>query len=201
MDWNRFGILAVLVSFVIGVVIWIKTSLTRQAEKLATTTLELELKTRELLVEAVESILKQAYEARRSEVGAENITELQKFVMLRTIDDHWIDQLHNMDALRDGIGLRAWGQRDPLIEYKIEAYGMFQEMMSSARKEILGLLFKLQIVEASEPVKSKIKSVSYGAPDESPARLVPVVKNDKTGRNDLCPCGSGKKYKKCCMGK
>ena len=132
-----------------------------------------ELKTRELLVEAVESILKQAYEARRSEVGAENITELQKFVMLRTIDDHWIDQLHNMDALRDGIGLRAWGQRDPLIEYKIEAYGMFQEMMSSARKEILGLLFKLQIVEASEPVKSKIKSVSYGAPDESPCPSCP----------------------------
>ncbi|MEK7375562.1 MAG: preprotein translocase subunit SecA [Candidatus Margulisiibacteriota bacterium] len=163
-----------------------------------------ELKTRELLIEAVESIFKQSYEARRNEVGSENINELQKFVMLRTIDDHWIDQLHNMDALRDGIGLRAWGQRDPLIEYKIEAYGMFQEMMSSARKEILGLLFKLQIVQAAEPVKSKIKSVSYGAPDESRGALQsasPVVKPDKTGRNDPCPCGSGKKYKKCCMGK
>ncbi len=157
-------------------------------------------KTKDLLVSSIEETLKQAYEARQSQVGPQNMGDLERFVMLRTIDDHWIDQLHNMDSLRDGIGLRAWGQRDPLIEYKIEAYNMFQAMMSSARKDILSLLFKLQIVQATEPVKPKIKSMSYGAPDQASA-IAPVVKGEKTGRNDPCPCGSGKKYKKCCMGK
>ncbi|MFA5098167.1 MAG: preprotein translocase subunit SecA [Candidatus Margulisiibacteriota bacterium] len=159
-----------------------------------------EHKTKELLVSSIEEALRQAYEARQSQVGPQNMGDLERFVMLRTIDDHWIDQLHNMDSLRDGIGLRAWGQRDPLIEYKIEAYNMFQAMMSSARKDILSLLFKLQIVQAAEPVKPKIKSMSYGAPDQARA-IAPVVKGEKTGRNDPCPCGSGKKYKKCCMGK
>ncbi|MCX5749304.1 MAG: preprotein translocase subunit SecA [Candidatus Saganbacteria bacterium] len=156
-------------------------------------------KKQEDLKAGIEAFLKETYKKRVEQVGAENIEEIQRFVMLKVIDDNWIDQLHNMDALRDGIGLRAWGQKDPLIEYKMESFGMFQEMMANARKEIISLIFKLQIVHEVEPVKQKAKNISYGAFADTSSRQQPILTGEKTGRNDPCPCGSGKKYKKCCM--
>jgi preprotein translocase subunit SecA len=122
----------------------------------------------------------QAYEKKEAEVGAAAMREIEKAVMLRVIDFKWIEQLDNMDNLRDGIGLRGYGGRDPLVEYKIEGYGMFQEMMTAARSEILDMLLKVQLVETTTTPKPKTPDLG------------------KPGRNDPCPCGSGKKYKKCC---
>jgi len=124
---------------------------------------------------------KQAYEKKEAEVGSAAMREIEKAVMLRVIDFKWIEQLDNMDSLRDGIGLRGYGGRDPLVEYKIEGYGMFQEMMTAARAEILDMLLKVQVV-TEQPTAPRIRPIELG----------------KTGRNDPCPCGSGKKYKKCC---
>ncbi len=153
------------------------------------------------IADSITTTIRKAYMARKEELGAESMTELTRFVMLKVMDDGWIDQLHGMDALREGIGLRAYGQKDPLIEYKVEAFGMFQEMMRNARKEIINLIFRLQpIREEIEPVVHKIKSLTYGAPENASSQA-PVVTGEKTGRNDPCPCGSGKKYKKCCMQK
>jgi len=147
---------------------------------------------------AVESKLKSRYEERKSQLGREEMSELQRFIMLKVMDDAWIEQLHNMDALRDGIGLRAWGERDPLIEYKMEAFGMFNEMMSSARKQIFSLLFKVQLVSENESIAEKARNITYGAPQTGESKKQPVTAGAKVGRNDPCPCGSGKKYKKCC---
>jgi preprotein translocase subunit SecA len=122
-----------------------------------------------------------AYEKKEAEVGAAAMREIEKAVMLRVIDFKWIEQLDNMDNLRDGIGLRGYGGRDPLVEYKIEGYGMFQEMMTAARAEILDMLLKVQVV-AEAPPAPRVRPIEPG----------------KIGRNDPCPCGSGKKYKKCC---
>ena len=122
------------------------------------------------------------YAKKEGEVGEAAMREIEKAVMLRVIDSKWIEQLDNMDNLRDGIGLRGYGGRDPLVEYKIEGYGMFQEMMSAARAEILDMLLKVQVVTDQSP-----KSVG-----------LPAGALAKAGRNDPCPCGSGKKYKKCC---
>jgi preprotein translocase subunit SecA len=122
-----------------------------------------------------------AYEKKEAEVGASAMREIEKAVMLRVIDFKWIEQLDNMDNLRDGIGLRGYGGRDPLVEYKIEGYGMFQEMMTAARAEILDMLLKVQVV-AEAPPAPRVRPIEPG----------------KIGRNDPCPCGSGKKYKKCC---
>ena len=102
-----------------------------------------------------------------------------------------------MDALREGIGLRGVGGRDPLVEYKLEGYNMFQEMMASARQEIVSMIFKVQVVKEGEEVLQKARKVSYGEPSKV-SRPVPERKGQKIGRNDPCPCGSGKKYKKCC---
>jgi len=152
------------------------------------------------LLVAIKKIIDETYQKRRSEIG-EHLDELLKFVMLRVFDDGWIDQLHSVDTLREGIGLRAWGQRDPLIEYKVEAFAMFQEMMKAGRREIISLIFKLQIVKSFEPIIQKPKNITYGAIDHDEAKPVPIVHAEKLGRNDPCPCGSGKKYKNCCMNK
>ena len=91
--------------------------------------------------------------------------EIEKLVMLKVIDGKWIEHLHNMDVLREGIGLRAWGQRDPLIEYKIEGYKMFQEMMDAARQEIVSMIFRVEVMkEGEEELIMKKRNVTYGEP-------------------------------------
>jgi preprotein translocase subunit SecA len=143
-------------------------------------------------------MLKEAYESKEKFVGGPAMREIEKLVMLKEIDTLWIEHLHNMDILREGIGLRAWGQRDPLIEYKIEGYKMFQEMMDAARQEIISMIYKVQVIkEGEEELLQKKRNVTYGEPTRV-SRSSAVRKTDKTGRNDPCPCGSGKKYKKCC---
>jgi preprotein translocase subunit SecA len=146
----------------------------------------------------IEAKLKSRYEERKAQMGPETMSELQRFVMLKVMDDAWIEQLHNMDALREGIGLRAWGERDPLIEYKMESFGMFNDMMSSVRRQIFSLLFKVQLVNENESIAQKAHNITYGAPQPGEAKRQPITTAAKTGRNDPCPCGSGKKYKKCC---
>ena len=145
-------------------------------------------------------LLQRAYADREAEIGAPNMREIERMVMLRVIDTAWIEQLHNMDVLRDGIGLRGWGGRDPLIEYKIEGYAMFQEMMSGVREQVISMIVKVQISggEARPAAPRKQRALTYGAPAQE-AKPAPVRTAAAPGRNDPCPCGSGKKYKRCCL--
>jgi len=153
---------------------------------------------RQSMTEAIEKAFKDAYEAKENYVGGQAMREIEKLVMLKEIDGKWIEHLHNMDVLREGIGLRAWGQRDPLIEYKIEGYKMFQEMMDAARQEIVSMIFRVQVVkEGEEEQVLRKREVTYGEPTRV-GRQASVRHAEKVGRNDPCPCGSGKKYKKCC---
>ncbi|MBI5399332.1 preprotein translocase subunit SecA [Candidatus Saganbacteria bacterium] len=150
----------------------------------------------------VKESLKQAYVAREKELGPEMMREVERLVMLRVLDNAWIDQLYNMDSLREGIGLRGMGGRDPLVEYKIEGYGMFQEMMRGVREQIINMIFKVQLVENAE-APPKPKAINYGAPARLMSKAAPVITSAqlKVGRNDPCPCGSGQKYKRCCLSK
>ncbi|MFH1387352.1 MAG: preprotein translocase subunit SecA [bacterium] len=141
--------------------------------------------------------LKKEYENKEAEVGEHNMREIERLVMLKVIDTAWIEQLHNMDVLKEGIGLRGWGGKDPLIEYKMEGYGMFQDMMRGVREQIFEMILKVQVTGGEEALPKK-RIVSYGAPEKS-EKPKPVKASVKVGRNDQCPCGSGKKYKKCCM--
>lgn len=157
-----------------------------------------ELKNREAVKETVLSILKQVYRQREDEMGSSTMREVERLVMLRVIDSAWIEQLHNMDSLREGIGLRGMGGRDPLVEYKLEGYSVFQEMMRGVRAEIVGMILKVQLAEPGAAVEARPRPVQYGAPPKEGAVPAPA-KTVKVGRNDPCPCGSGKKYKKCCL--
>jgi preprotein translocase subunit SecA len=145
----------------------------------------------------------EAYKKKEKELGTELLRFLEKRVMLATIDSLWKDHLLGIDSLREGIGLRGYGQKDPLIEYKREAFEMFAGMMDRMKRDVLEHLFRVQVVQGEsprppmEPQRPLHLTLNRGedAADDNGSKSVRRV--DKVGRNDPCPCGSGKKYKKC----
>jgi len=151
------------------------------------------------LKEALISEVKNAYEKKEAEIGSDLTRYLEKVVMLQVIDTQWKDHLLAMDYLKEGIGLRGYGQRDPLVEYKKEAFEMFADLTSRISTEVLSRLFKIQVQKKEtikkEPVRQKGLNYNRG---EGSSPLQPVRRGKKVGRNEPCPCGSGKKFKKCC---
>jgi len=202
----------------------------------------------EALAAHVKNIAAKAYAHREQELGPDITRRLERLVFLQVIDRHWRDHLYELDRLREGIGLRAYGQKDPLLEYKSEAFSLFMDMVESIQEDSIQFLFRAQVAPVAEPsarvtvdrayhpeagrpqapqgaqgasatplpefapgtashgVRGPAPAQRHGAsgrgsaPDEGEQapRLEPVRKGDKVGRNDPCPCGSGKKYKKCC---
>ncbi|MGB9597332.1 MAG: preprotein translocase subunit SecA, partial [Candidatus Poribacteria bacterium] len=152
----------------------------------------------EELLEKLLKTLKDAYEHREQEIGPEMMRTLERLVMLDRIDDHWIENLYNMDYLEEGIGFVAYGQKDPLVEFKRESHDMFSEMIYSIKEEVVEYMFKVRLVSESEqkrPPQTRAPAQS-GQIQKNRDPAVPTKVN-KPGRNDPCPCGSGKKYKKC----
>jgi len=144
------------------------------------------------------SLVGEHYEAKEKEIGSELIRYLEKMVMLQVVDTQWKDHLLAMDHLKEGIGLRGYGQRDPLVEYKREAFDVFAEMTDRITTETVRRLFRVQVREEREINRTvRRQNVVYNKSD-SPESRQPVKKGRKVGRNDPCPCGSGKKHKKCC---
>ncbi|MBP7343531.1 MAG: preprotein translocase subunit SecA [Clostridia bacterium] len=136
------------------------------------------------------------YEKKEQELGSELLRELERIILLRTVDIHWMDHIDAMDQLRSGIGLRAFGQKDPVMEYKFEGYTMFEEMTNSIQQEALKKIFTIHRQTEVKKEESKIKINAQLAPDD--IQKPKTSSQARVGRNDLCPCGSGKKYKKCC---
>ena len=139
------------------------------------------------------------YRAKEAEIGSERLYQFERLVMLRTIDVKWMDHLEAMDELKEGIGLRAYGQTDPLVAYKIEAYQMFKEMRDSINEEVVRTLAKVQVAsEERVTQRPKIRNISTNLNEDGSPAVQQRVVGKKVGRNEPCPCGSGKKYKKCC---
>jgi preprotein translocase subunit SecA len=156
---------------------------------------------REGLADLISENANRIYEQRESAVGPEDFRRLERVVMLQTVDNLWKDHLLSMDHLKEGIGLRGYAQQNPLIVYKKEGFEMFNDMISRIKEETLGILFRIQIEEPKkidhlrQPKEQKLE---FSGP-QGPAKPRPVQrKTQKIGRNAPCPCGSGKKYKKCC---
>ncbi|MBO4925785.1 MAG: preprotein translocase subunit SecA [Clostridia bacterium] len=153
------------------------------------------------------------YEEREAQIREMGIDmrELERAVLLRAVDLRWMDHIDAMDQLRDGIGLRAYAQRDPVNEYKLESYDMFEEMVHLIREDTVRRMYQLKIERASTQRTAVARPTSARGASEAPARIgpakptanrpapqTPVKVGKKIGRNDPCPCGSGKKYKNCC---
>ena len=156
------------------------------------------------LEEKIAAVARQAYENQATLFGDEEMARVERFIVLQTLDNLWKDHLLNMDHLREGIGLRGYGQKDPLQEYRREGYDMFMAMIQRFREESISLLLRIRPMrerETEELEASRRKqqqSMSYGRGDGDDKPKTVKRKGQKVGRNDPCPCGSGKKYKKCC---
>ena len=151
------------------------------------------------LCDNVYELALQTYEKKEAQLGA-TMRELERVIMLRVVDEYWMDNIDAMDDLKQGIGLRAYGQHDPVIAYKEEGYQMFEAMVNAIREETIRRLFLVQVRPAAEIKREKVaKETAAVGTGESVVKKQPVKVANKVGPNDPCPCGSGKKYKKCCM--
>ncbi|MFZ2445280.1 MAG: preprotein translocase subunit SecA [Syntrophobacteraceae bacterium] len=141
------------------------------------------------------------YEEREREFGEPIMRDLENYILLQSVDSLWKDHLLNMDHLKEGIGLRGYGQQDPLVAYKREGHEMFQQMIDRIKEETVRMLYHIQIQreeQLQEMRREQEEQPMYFGPAEGgPAKSAPAKKEAKVGRNDPCPCGSGKKYKKC----
>ena len=144
----------------------------------------------------------QTYERKEAEYGENIMRELERVVMLRVVDEYWMDNIDAMDDLKQGIHLRAYGQHDPVVEYKNEGFEMFNAMVQGIRDETVRRLFLVRLQPRQEVKRERVaKETGTGAANNAVVKKQPVRKQQKAGPNDPCPCGSGKKYKKCCMQK
>ncbi len=152
------------------------------------------------LKEMLSSEVKKSYEKKEAEIGNDMMQYLEKMIVIQVVDSQWKDHLLAMDHLKEGIGLRGYGQRDPLVEYKKEAFDMFSDMSGRISSEIVTRLFKIQLQKNQEAtIKSHTKKVklTYNR-GEGGTAVKTVSRGKKIGRNEPCPCGSGKKFKRCC---
>ena len=157
----------------------------------------LEKMTKDKLKENLKKLGVQLYELKEKEIGdEERMRELERVVMLRVIDQKWMDHIDDMDQMRQGIGLHAYAQRNPLIEYKFAAYDMFEEMSNHIQEDALKILYRVRI--ETEAKREEVQKPMFTNKDDSAVKQPKKRAEEKVGRNDPCPCGSGKKYKQCC---
>ena len=156
------------------------------------------------LTDTIYGICLATYQAKENAYGESLMRELERVVMLRVVDEYWMDNIDAMDDLKQGIGLRAYGQHDPVVAYKEEGYQMFESMIESIKEETVRRMFLVRVQPQQEVKREKVakETAAAGASDGSAVKKAPIRNaSKKVGPNDPCPCGSGKKYKKCCMQK
>ena len=153
---------------------------------------------REELTEQLTDRAMKIYEEKETDYGP-LMRELERVVLLKTVDRYWMDHIDNMEELRKGIHLRAYGQKDPVVLYRMEGFDMFDQMIASIREDTARLMLTVQIRQKEEPKREQVaKPTATSADGTDRPRTVRKTAAQKVGRNDPCPCGSGKKYKKCC---
>ena len=164
------------------------------------------------IIEEVKTKANEKYAQKEEEIGEEDLRELERVVMLKVVDQKWMDHIDAMDELKDGIGLRAYGQKDPVVQYRIEGFEMFDAMVSDIRTDVVKILLNIhkkdqvQRTEVARVTKESVEDIARmnigdgsGVKEAKAPNNTPIVnEGPKVGRNDPCPCGSGKKYKNCC---
>lgn len=151
---------------------------------------------REDLIERLKSVAHQLYEVKEAEFGSENMRELERFVLLRVVDQKWMDHIDDMEQLKQGISLRAYGQEDPVRAYQKEGFDMFDEMVFNIQEDTLKFLFHASL--DTDTTRTQVATITGESGGSEVGEVKLTKTEEKVGRNDPCPCGSGKKYKKCC---
>lgn len=167
----------------------------------AITEKEIKGKDQEEIIELIVGKVLTAYNEKEAEVSSEQMREFEKVIMLRTVDRKWMNHIDQMDQLRQGIHLRAYGQNDPLREYRFEGFNMFEAMIAEIEEEVSMYVMKAQVqqnLQRQEVAEGKAVQPSANAEAQKAEKKKPIRKGETIGRNDPCVCGSGKKYKNCC---
>ncbi len=162
------------------------------------TTEELSDMTKDKIIETLTQRALEFYAKREKDLGEEVLRELERVVLLKVVDVKWMAHIDDMDELRKGIGLRSYGQKNPVVEYRYEGFEMFDAMIESIREETIRLLFTIQMKKDEEAPKRERVMQPMDTGNDGSVEKQPIRKGKKIGRNDPCPCGSGKKYKNCC---
>ena len=154
--------------------------------------------TQEDLVNELTEKVMSLYEEREKEFGEEAFREIERRMLLEVVDHHWMDHIDAMDQLKQGIYIRGYAQKDPVIEYKFEGNQMFEAMTASIQEDVVKIMFHIQKNRVPVRRSSEVRVMNATHGDEGGSTPKTSKKSDSIGRNDPCPCGSGKKYKKCC---
>ena len=168
-----------------------------RADELNYTDEELSRYTPEELAEQLSQRAEDIYARKEAELGEPLMRELERVIMLRVVDEYWMDHIDAMTELRQGIGLRAYAQTDPVVAYKKEGYDMFEEMVAAIQEETVRRIYLARVQNNSVQREKVAKVTGESGADDGTLKKQPVKKKAKIGRNDLCPCGSGLKWKKC----
>ena len=190
-NWNLAGLKAYFLGWLV------------RPEDFVYTPEQLEKVTREEITKALTDRAKQIYAAREEGFGLQPngeplMRELERVILLKVVDSKWMDHIDNMQELKQGIGLRSYAQRDPVVEYRVEGSEMFDNMVASIREDTVRMLFTVQVRREAPPQREQVAKPTTASHGDQPAKSAPTIrKKQKIGRNDPCPCGSGKKYKYC----
>ncbi len=167
-------------------------------EDLRYDTQALEEVTKEEIKELLQERIRERLEKREKELNPQLMRELERMILLRNVDQKWMNHIDDMEALKQGIGLRGLAQRDPVVEYRMEGFEMFDAMIASIREDTIKMLLTVQIKTGEEVKREQVANPTTASSDGSEKAQPVRAQSKKIGRNDPCPCGSGKKYKKCC---
>jgi preprotein translocase subunit SecA len=185
-NWNVVGLKDYFLGWLLG------------PEDLTFTEEEIEEITREDIISALNEKAKEIYAAKEEEYGEEIIRELERVILLKVVDTKWMAHIDDMDELKKGIGLRAFGQKNPVVEYRYEGFEMFDAMVDTIREDTVRMLLTVKLQKNAVPQREQVQkpdAPNAGAGDGS---FSEERRSNKVGDNEPCPCGSGKKYKKCC---
>ncbi|MCL2054274.1 MAG: preprotein translocase subunit SecA [Oscillospiraceae bacterium] len=185
-DWNLPGLRESL------------TGLITTPEDFRYTPAELADITKEGIIKQLEDRALDFYKAKELRIGTQVLRELERVILLKVVDVKWMAHIDDMDELRKGIGLRSYGQKNPVVEYRYEGFEMFDAMVESIREETIRLLFTVELAKKEDALKRERVMKPSDTGDDGSIAKTPVKSGKKVGRNDPCPCGSGTKYKKCC---
>ncbi|MDD6097745.1 MAG: preprotein translocase subunit SecA [Oscillospiraceae bacterium] len=185
-DWNIIGLKDYFLGWLIG------------PEDLTFEEDELESVTKAEIVEALTNKAKEIYQAKEDEYGSTIIRELERVILLKVVDTKWMAHIDDMDELKKGIGLRAFGQKNPVIEYRYEGFEMFDAMVDSIREDTVRMLLTVKLQKNAMPQREQVQKPDAPNAGSGDGSFTEEARSKKIGDNDPCPCGSGKKYKKCC---
>lgn len=185
-EWNLEGLAAYYAGWLIT------------PEDVGFTPKDWDAKTRGQITADLTELAQNKYAAKKANLPAEVVKEIEQLVLLRNVDEKWMNHIDNMDALRRGIYLRSYGQKDPVVEYRIEGADMFDEMIESIREDTVKMLFTFKVNVAAEPKREQVATpTELNVGGDQSVKKEPIRAKKKVGPNDPCPCGSGLKYKKC----